>query len=287
MKPITKTSWKATLDAAECERDIRLPRGLVGGGIGREVAGAPRHHICIQRLGNKKTATVTARSRASLVANVVNAVDIEAVGVEMLTDILTGEGGGNDLVASLIGARFGIVFEILAEDGVRQRFFHRSVSAVLSVGYVYGDELRLAAYGAEAHAVFHILVSNLISVENVSIAVGLVHLDRAVEGKVHNGATESLLAIEIGIHKNHFHLLILPNNSSPFCIVAAANDISSAFFKHPHNCVFHLFGAIIGRKETGDPFVAEFDRLFLICFRLCHNILNSIRRQLALAEPFL
>ena len=47
--------------------------------------------------------------------------------------------------------------------------------------------------------VFHILVGNLISVENVAVAVGLVHLDSAVEGKVHNGAAEAFLAVEIGI----------------------------------------------------------------------------------------
>ena len=103
------------LDATECERDIRLPRGLVGGGIGREVAGAPRHHIGIERLCDKETFSVTARARASFVANVVNAVDIEAVCVEMLTDHLTGHVCGDGLVASLVRARFGIVFEILAE----------------------------------------------------------------------------------------------------------------------------------------------------------------------------
>ena len=90
------------LNATEGERDIRLPRGLVGSGIGREVAGAPRYHIGIERLCDKETFSITACARTSLVANVVDAVDIEAVGVEMLTDILTSEGGGNDLVASLI-----------------------------------------------------------------------------------------------------------------------------------------------------------------------------------------
>lgn len=41
------------LDTAEYQRNIRLPGGLVGCGIRREVAGAPCHHIRIQRLGNK------------------------------------------------------------------------------------------------------------------------------------------------------------------------------------------------------------------------------------------
>ena len=42
-----------TFDATECQCDIRLPGGLVGCGIRREVAGTPCHHIRIQRLGNK------------------------------------------------------------------------------------------------------------------------------------------------------------------------------------------------------------------------------------------
>ena len=187
------------LDATECERDIRLPRGLVGGGIRREVAGAPRHHIGIQRFCDKETFSITARARASLVANVVDAIDVEPVSIEVFTDLLTGHVCGDGLVASLIGARFGIVFEILAEYGIRQRFFHGGISAVLSVGDVYGDKCRLAAYGAEAHVVFHILVGNLISIKNVAIAVGFIDLDGSVEGKVHNGTAESLLAIEIGI----------------------------------------------------------------------------------------
>ena len=69
------------LDAAERESDIRLPGSLVGGGIGREVARAPRHHIRIQRLGNKEAPPIAACSRASLVADIVDAVNIESVGV--------------------------------------------------------------------------------------------------------------------------------------------------------------------------------------------------------------
>ena len=47
--------------------------------------------------------------------------------------------------------------------------------------------------------VFHILVGDLVSVQNIAVAVGLVQLDCAVEGKVHNGAAEAFLTIEIGI----------------------------------------------------------------------------------------
>ena len=66
------------LDAAERECDIRLPGSLIGGIVGRKIAGAPRHHIRIQRFGNKEATTVAACSRASLVADIMDAVNIEA-----------------------------------------------------------------------------------------------------------------------------------------------------------------------------------------------------------------
>ena len=47
--------------------------------------------------------------------------------------------------------------------------------------------------------ILHIRVGNAVTVQNVAVAVGFIQLDRTVEGKAHNGAAESLLAIEIGI----------------------------------------------------------------------------------------
>ena len=54
--------------------------------------------------------------------------------------------------------------------------------------------------------VYHILISDSITVENVAVAIGLKHLDGSVEGEVYNGTAESLLAIEIGI----FDLVLMP-----------------------------------------------------------------------------
>ena len=90
------------LDATERESDIRLPGSLIGGGVGRKVAGAPRHHIRIQRFCDKEAPTVAACSRASLVADIMHAVNVEAVGVEMLTDLSAADIRGDSLVASLI-----------------------------------------------------------------------------------------------------------------------------------------------------------------------------------------
>ena len=192
------------LDAAERKRDIRLPGSLIGGSVGRKVAGAPCHHIRIQRFGNKEAPPVAACSRASLVADIVDAVNIEAMGVEMLTNLQAADICGNGLVASLIRARIGIIFEILAEDSFRNRFFHRSIPAVLPEGYVYGDQRRLAAYGADADVIPHIRVGDAVTVQNVAVAVGFIQLDRTVEGKAHNGAAESLLAVEIRVSKLAF-----------------------------------------------------------------------------------
>ena len=195
-----------TLDATECQRDIRLPRGLVGSGIRREVAGTPRHHIGVERLCDKEAFAVTARARASFISNVVNTVDIEAVGVEVFTDLLTSNVGGDGLVASLVRARFGIVFEILTEKSIRDRFFHGGIAVLILVGYLYGDQRRSAVYHADAGVVFHILVGHAVTVENVAVAVGLVDLDRAVEGKVHHGAAEAFLTFDIRIS----HLALVP-----------------------------------------------------------------------------
>ena len=90
------------LDAAERESDIRLPGSLVGGGVGRKVAGAPLHHIRIQRFCNKKATTVAACTSASLVADIMHAVNVKAVGVKMLTDLPAADIRGDGLVASLI-----------------------------------------------------------------------------------------------------------------------------------------------------------------------------------------
>ena len=159
------------LDAAERECDIRLPGSLIGGIVGRKVAGAPLHHVRIQRFGNKEATTVAACSRASLVADIVDAVNVEAVGVEMLTDLPAADIRGDGLVASLIRARVGIIFEILAEDSFRNRFFHRCIPAVLPEGYVYGNQRRLAFYGADADVILHILIGDAVTVQNVAVAV--------------------------------------------------------------------------------------------------------------------
>ena len=159
------------LDAAERERDIRLPGSLVGGGVGRKVAGAPYHHVRIQRFCNKEATTVAACTSASLVADIMHAVNVKAVGVEMLTDLPTADIRGDGLVTSLIRARIGIIFEILAEDSFRNRFFHRCIPAVLPEGYVYGDQRRLAIYCINADVILHIRVGNAVTVQNVAVAV--------------------------------------------------------------------------------------------------------------------
>ena len=52
--------------------------------------------------------------------------------------------------------------------------------------------------------ILHIRVGNAVTVQNVAVAVGFIQLDRTVEGKAHNGAAKSLLAVEIRISKLAF-----------------------------------------------------------------------------------
>ena len=100
-----------------------------------------------------------------------DAVNIEAVGVKMLSDLPAADIRGDGLVASLIRARIGIIFEILAEDSFRNRFLHGCIPAVLPEGYVYGDQRRLAAYGADTDMILHIRVGNAVTVQNVAVTV--------------------------------------------------------------------------------------------------------------------
>ena len=152
------------LNAAERESDICLPGSLVGGNVGRKIARTPRHHVRIQRFGNKEATTIAACSRASFVADIVDAVNIEAVGIKMLTDLPAADIRGDGLVASLIRARVGIIFEILTEDSFCNRFLHGDISAILPEGYVYGDQRRLAAYGADTDIIPHIRVGDAVTV---------------------------------------------------------------------------------------------------------------------------
>ena len=55
------------------------------------------------------------------------------MGVEMLTDLLTGHVRGDGLVASLVGARFGIVFEILSESHLRHGGFNGNIAVLVFI----------------------------------------------------------------------------------------------------------------------------------------------------------
>ena len=78
---------------------------------------------------------------------------------------------GNGLVAPLIRVRFGVIFEILAEDSFRKRFLHGCITVLVLVGHLYGDQRRLAVYGADADMILHILVGDAVTVQNVAVAV--------------------------------------------------------------------------------------------------------------------
>ena len=198
----------------------------------------------------------------------------------MLANLPTADIRGDGLVTSLIRARIGIIFEILAEDSFRNRFFHRCIPAVLPEGYVYGDQRRLAANGADADVIPHIRVGNAVTVQNVAVAVGFIQLDRTVEGKAHNGAAESLLAVEIRVSKLAFvpivHICELQGvkaliENAPECLgigLAVFGGGKSFIFEHHtafkgHNA--HAF--IFFRRHCNTSFCS--DVLTLPCFATC------------------
>jgi len=123
--------------------------------------------------------------------------DHDPMGIEMLSDVLTGNGGKKRLIASSVGACVGIICEVLAEKILRHRCFNGEVAVLSPIVYFYRNQRRSAVHGADADVVLHIGVGHLVSVQNVVVAVGLVYLDRAVEGRVYHGAAESFLAFDI------------------------------------------------------------------------------------------
>jgi len=118
-------------DTTECKSDICLPRCLIRNSIRRKTARTPFHHILTQRLGDEQTPSVTATACATLITNVMDAVNIEAVQVQMLTDFLLLHNRVHFLVASLILALFCIVHKVFAEKLCGDRLFYGSIDSTV------------------------------------------------------------------------------------------------------------------------------------------------------------
>ena len=128
-----------------------------------------------------------------------NAVDIEAVGVEVFTDLLTGNFGWDGLIASAIGKRLCIINEIPAENVIRDRMLNGSISALISVGHLDGNKRRSAVFGTDADVVFHIRIDHCIAVPDIAVAAGLKHLDCPFKGDVDNGTAVIVIAFKIRV----------------------------------------------------------------------------------------
>ena len=76
----------------------------------------------------------------------------------MLTDLLTGNVGGDGLIGSLVCACLSVIKEIFSKDIVRERILYGSVVVLILVGYFDCNEHGCAVHIADADMVGHILV---------------------------------------------------------------------------------------------------------------------------------
>ena len=125
--------------------------------------------------------------------------------------------------------------------------------------------------------ILHIRVGNAVTVQNVAVAVGFIQLDRTVEGKAHNGAAESLLAVEIRVSKLAFVPIIhlcelqcvkaLIENASERLWVGLAIFCGGKSFIFEHHAAFERHNAhafIFFRRHCNTSFCS--DVLTLPCF---------------------
>ena len=136
-----------------------------------------------------------------------DAVDVEAVQVQMLTDFLLLHNRGHFLVASLILALFCIVHKVFAEKLCGDRLFYGSIVPVLIQRCFDCHKRWFAVKRAHAHVVGHFLVGNRLSVENVSPSLLFILLDSVIEGDGNNGTTEGFI-FKIGISYLGFVLCV-------------------------------------------------------------------------------
>lgn len=98
----------------------------------------------------------------------------------------------------------------------------------------------------------HICVGDAVTVQNVAVAVGFIQLDRAVEGKAHNGAAESLLAVEIRVSKLAFvpivHLCELQGVKALIENASERLGIGLAVFGGGKSVIFEHRAAFKGHK---------------------------------------
>ena len=136
-----------------------------------------------------------------------DAVDIKAMQIQMLTDMLLLHNRGHFLVASLILTLFCIVHKVFTEKLCGDRMFYGGIVPVLIQRCFNCHERWFAVKRADAHVVGHILIGNRLSVENVSPSLLFVLLDSIIEGDGNNGSAEGFI-FKIGISYLGFVLCV-------------------------------------------------------------------------------
>ena len=156
---------------------------------------------------DEQTAAAAARTSASLVANVVDAVHVKAVTIQNITHLLSFYRRRNSGLASAVCFGFVIINKVFAENGSVNRIFHGRVFRYTVVRNLHGDQRRYAVNLANADVVTEILVRNGMTETNEAIAALLELLYRVIERKIDDGAH----AFQIFKRRAHLTLVLRIN----------------------------------------------------------------------------
>ena len=115
-----------------------------------------------------------------------HAVDVEALGIELLAYRLAGNGRRNHRLASAVCLCLTIVHKIFAEQCLRNRILHRRILRVFLIRHLNGDQLAVA----HAHMVGHLIVRHRASVPHKPAPVLLKLLDGVCKGDIDYGAAK-------------------------------------------------------------------------------------------------
>ena len=158
----------------------------------------------MERFCNEQTTAATARTCASLVANIVDTVHIKAVAVQNITHLLSFYCCRDSGLASAVGFCLIIVNEVFAEHGSIDGIFHGLVFRHAVVRKLHGNQHRYAVNLTNADVVMEVLVHNGMAEANEAVAALLEELYCIIERKVDDGAREFQI-----FNERHAHLALV------------------------------------------------------------------------------
>ena len=181
-------------DAAQRQRDVRLPRCLVVHVSGQS-AGTPCHHVGIQRLCDKKAMTKSTASGASLVSDIMDAVYRESVAVERGTDLLAFHGSFQRFPGAAVTLLLAVIGEVFAEQFLADRILNGRIVRIIVIRHFYGNQRRLTVDVARADVIGHVRIGNIMTVAHEPSAIFLEFLDGEI--KTHTDHSAGAVVHEI------------------------------------------------------------------------------------------